>query len=162
MLPVVLFTISGGWIKVIILLYYVTLVRDIIKLLLRRLIWYLYSSLQSSLYFRHNLLETINNYTPYFVYLGSQTMGDAKEMLSTISSPFSFIFPLSSRLVTIALENFEYLWDVQTSMFPLLCSWMCFVLYLRLNNYLSISPRDLLEGGIVMGGRESVMIWAGT
>lgn len=150
MLPVILFTISVGWIKVIILMYYVTLVHDMIKLLLRRLIWYFYLSLQSYLYFRNNLLETINNYTPYFVSLGSQTARDTKGMLSIISSPFSFILPLSSRLVTIALENFEYPWDVQTSMFLLLCSWMCFIFYLMLNNYLSVSPRDLPEDGIVI------------
>lgn len=32
-----------------------------------------------------------------------------------------FIFPFSSRLLTTALENFEYIWDVETSMFVLLC-----------------------------------------
>lgn len=32
-----------------------------------------------------------------------------------------FISPFSSRLITTALENFEYIWDVETSMIVLLC-----------------------------------------
>ena len=35
--------------------------------------------------------------------------------------PFSFTLLFSSRLVTIALQDFEYPWDVQTSMLLLLC-----------------------------------------
>ena len=62
MFPVVLFIISGGWIKVIIFMYCVTVAYDMIKLLVVRLIWYLYSALLSSLYFGNHPLETINNY----------------------------------------------------------------------------------------------------
>lgn len=62
-----LFVISGGWFKVIILLYHVTLSYDKIKLPVVRVIWCLYSALLSSLYFGKHLLETINNYTLPFL-----------------------------------------------------------------------------------------------
>lgn len=62
-----LFTIFGVWIKVIIFLCAVTLVR---------LTWYLYLILQSSLYFRNHILDTINNFSLYFVSLGSQVVGE--------------------------------------------------------------------------------------
>lgn len=59
MFPVVLFITSGAWIKGIILLYFVTLAYDRIKLLAMKLIWYLYSALPSSQYFGSHL-RTIN------------------------------------------------------------------------------------------------------
>ena len=45
---IVLLIISGGWHRVIILLYFVTLVYDMIKLAAMRLIWNLYSALLSA------------------------------------------------------------------------------------------------------------------
>lgn len=68
MFPLVLFGISGGWIKVIIFVYCVTLAHDMIKLLVVTLIWCLYSALPSALQFRKYLLETINS---FFLYLFS-------------------------------------------------------------------------------------------
>ena len=102
MFPVVLFIFSGGWIKVIVLLYCVTLAYDMIKLLVVRLAWYLYSALPSSPYFGNHLSETINNYTLYLFSLESESMGDTRGDSFTSSCTF----PFSSRLVTIALENF--------------------------------------------------------
>lgn len=53
----VLLVTSGGWVKVITLLYCVTLVYDMVKLLVVRLIWCLSSVLPSSLNFGNQLLE---------------------------------------------------------------------------------------------------------
>ena len=111
MFSVVLFIASGSWVKVIILLYFVTLDYDMTKWLVMRLIWYLSSALPSSPYFRSHLSENINNYTLYLLSSENQFIGHTR----------SFTFPFFSRLVTIALENFEYPWDVQTGMFLLLC-----------------------------------------
>lgn len=58
-----------------------------------------------------NLSETINKCTFYLSFLETQSV---MEILP-------FIFRFSSRLITTALENFEYIWDVETSMFVLLC-----------------------------------------
>ena len=110
-LPVVLFITHVNWAKVITLLYFVTLAYDMIELLVVKLIWYLYSALLSPLYFGSHLSETINNYSFYLFSSESQAMGEIPP----------FIFPFSSRQITKALENFEYPWDVQTSMFLLLC-----------------------------------------
>ena len=87
-----------------------------IKLLVVRLTWYLYSALLSSPYFRTHLSETISNYTLYVFSSENQSM----EKTRGDTFPCSFTFPFSSRLVTIAPENFEYPWDLQTSMFLLL------------------------------------------
>lgn len=102
--PVALFIISGSWAKIIVLLYFVILVNDMIKLLSVRPIWYRHSSLLSSPYFRSHLLETINNYTSYFFSSESKSMGET----------YSFIFLFSS-------VHFEFPWDVQNSMFMLPC-----------------------------------------
>ena len=75
MFPVVLFAVSWGWIKIIILLYCVTLVYSMIELLVRKPIWYLYSVLQSSLYFRNHNVKTSNNYTLCSVSPWRQSIG---------------------------------------------------------------------------------------
>ena len=93
----VLFITPGVWIKVIILMYCVTLAYDRIKLLVVRLIWYLYSALPSSPYFGNHLSKTINNYTLYLFSSESQSMGETP----------SSTFPFSSSLVTVVFENFE-------------------------------------------------------
>ena len=111
LLPVVLFITRGNWARVIMLLYFVTLAYDTIELLVVELIWYLYSALPSPPYFGSRLSETINNYTLYLFSSESQATGET----------YFFSFPFSSRQITVALENFEYPWDVQTSMFLLLC-----------------------------------------
>ena len=111
MFPVVLFITSGGWVKVIGLLYFVALAYAMIELLIMKLIWYLYSALPLSLCFGSCLSENISNYTFYLFSLESQSMGETP----------SSTFPLSSRLITIAFENFKYPQDVQISMFLLLC-----------------------------------------
>lgn len=50
-------------------------------------------------------------------------MGETKN--DTFPHSFTFPFPFTStfpsKLVTIALENFEYPWEVEISMFLLLC-----------------------------------------
>lgn len=61
--PVMLFITSRRWVKFIVLLYFVILVYDMIKLLVMRLIWYLYPALPSCPYLGSHLSETINNYT---------------------------------------------------------------------------------------------------
>lgn len=76
--PVVLFIIPGGWIKVIILLYCVTLAYDIIKLVVVRLIWYLHSALLSSLYFGNHLSETINDYTLHLFSSETWSVGETR------------------------------------------------------------------------------------
>lgn len=53
----VLLITSGGWVKVTTLLYCVTLVYDMIKLLVVTLIWCLSSAFPSPLYFGNQLLE---------------------------------------------------------------------------------------------------------
>jgi len=64
----------------------------------------------SPLYFRSHLLEAIDNYTFYLYFLRDPVYGGG-----------TFLHLPSSRLIRIALENFKYPWDVQTSMFLLLC-----------------------------------------
>lgn len=58
-----------------------------------------------------NLSETVNSRTFYLSFLETQSMVEIHP----------FISPFSSRLITTALENFEYIWDVETSMIVLLC-----------------------------------------
>lgn len=82
-----------------------------IKLLVVRLIWYLYSTLTPSLYLVNHLLENMDSYALAFL-LSEAIHGQKKK------DNFSFSF--SFRLTGIALENFEYLFDVQTRVFPLL------------------------------------------
>lgn len=65
--PAALFTISGGWIEIIIHLFGITL--------FWKLTWYFYLMLQSSLCFRRRILETFN-FTLYFVTWGSQAVGE--------------------------------------------------------------------------------------
>jgi len=107
--------VSGGWIKVIILLYCETLVYDMIKLPVVRLIWYLYSALLSPSYFRNRVLETIITNSTFSSQVAN-LVGKKKED----PFPHFFTFPFSSGLVKIPLEDFEYPWDVQTIMFLLL------------------------------------------
>lgn len=58
-----------------------------------------------------NLSKTINKGTFYLSFLETQ---------SVVETPPS-IFLFSSRLITTALENFECIWNVETSLFVLLC-----------------------------------------
>lgn len=58
-----------------------------------------------------NLSETVNSRTFYLSFLETQSMVEIHP----------FISPFFSRLITTALENFEYIWDVETSMIVLLC-----------------------------------------
>ena len=101
-------------VKVIGLLYCVILIYVMIRLLVVRLIWYLFSTLTPSLYLVNHLLEKIDSYALPFL-LSEAIYGQKKKGGITFSFPFSF------RLIGIALENFEYLFDVQTGIFPLLC-----------------------------------------
>jgi len=87
MFPVVLFIISGGWIKVIIFLYCVTLSYDVIKSLLVKPIWYLYSALPSPPYFGSHLLETTNNYALYLFSLEIHLVGRQRGHFSPAPSP---------------------------------------------------------------------------
>lgn len=71
------------------------------------LIRYLYSALSSSLYFGNSLLGAITNYTLYLSSSESQAVGKTREDTFPCSFTFPrFIILLSSRLITIALENF--------------------------------------------------------
>lgn len=92
-----------------------------IKLLILRLVWYLCSALQSSPYFGSHLPGTSNNYTFYFFSHEKQAMGQMS----------SYIFPLSSRLITIAPDYFQYPWEVETNVFLLLCLLNAFQVLLR-------------------------------
>lgn len=55
MFPAVLFITSGDWVKVSILLYFVTLSYDMIEFLVVHLSWYLYSALPSFPHFGSHL-----------------------------------------------------------------------------------------------------------
>lgn len=107
MFPLALFIISGSWVWYYSILHNTGLWYGMIKLLAMRSIWYLYSALPSSLYFKSHLLDTINNCTFYLFSLERQSMGEAP----------SFSFPFSSRIIIIPLESAGYPWEVQTSMF---------------------------------------------
>lgn len=48
-------------------------------------------------------------------------MGEGVLLLDPPFLLFVFPFSLFFRLITIALENIEYYWDVQTGMFLLIC-----------------------------------------
>ena len=139
-----LFITCGSWIKVTTLLYGVTLAYSMIKSLIQRPVLYLYSVMLSS-YFRSHLVETINNYTFYLFSSESQFLEDVP----------SFIFPFSSRLITITLENFEYPWNVQTSMFLFLC---------LLNVFLVLKLLKVIKqcGNMTQGLREYDHRWHST
>jgi len=95
MFPAVLFIVSGGWINFIILLYCATLSYDTIKIPVVRLIWYLYSALPSSPYFRSHLSESINitlsTFSPWRSQSMDETMGDTPLLLHL---PFLLYLPL--------------------------------------------------------------------
>lgn len=112
--PVVLFIIPGVWIKVILLLYCVTPAYDIIKLVVVRLIWYLYSALLSSLYFGNHLSETINRYTPP-VLLREPICGEDKRE----HSPTTSLSPSPPGYLQKLLRILN-LWYIQTSVILLL------------------------------------------
>lgn len=120
MFPVVLFGISRGWIKVIIFLYCLTLAHGMIKLLVVTPIWYLYSALPSALQFRKYLLETINS-SLFTFSPQKQSMGESREDTSF----HSFTFPFSSKLLTMAFENFGYTWGVEPAYSYCSASWLC-------------------------------------
>lgn len=70
--------------------------------------------------------------------------------------PHSFTFPFSSRPVTIALENFEYPWDVQASVLLLLCLLTVFQILFKVkqlftNNTWRSAPR--------LDGSECHSVW---
>ena len=82
------------------------------------------AAVSSSLYSGSHLLETINNYTYYF---SSSSEGQA------LWETPSYTFPFSLRPITTALENSERPWDVQASMFLLLCLLNVYQVLLRVN-----------------------------
>lgn len=110
MLPALLLSSLGtglGLLLVLSLLCCVTLVYNMINAPVVSLIWYLYSALSSSLYFGNYLLGAITNYTLYLSSSESQAVGKTREDTFPCSFTFPrFIILLSSRLITIALENF--------------------------------------------------------
>ena len=78
-----MFVTSGNWIKVIAVLCCATLPYGMIKSLVTRAVWYLYSAVAggatatvSSLYFGSHLSEVSNNYTFYFFSSERQSMGE--------------------------------------------------------------------------------------
>lgn len=76
--------------------------------------------------------------------------------LTLQSSSYFTLFPLSPWGTR--------LWEKRSNQYvPIAMSPECFSgLFLRLNNYLGTSPRDLLQGRIVMSGRERGMVQAST
>lgn len=61
-------------------------------------------------------------------------MGEGKgDTFSHFHFPLSFPFPFFTRLVTVALQNFEYNWDVQNNMFLLLCLLNVFQVLFKIN-----------------------------
>ena len=85
--------------------------------------------------------------------------GDLPEVLQPL---FLFHSPSFCRLATIALENFEYLWDVQTNVLLLVCVLNVFQVMFKNKQFLRISPRDLSRDVLVPGGKECEMVWAST
>lgn len=79
MFPIALFITFQAWVKVIILLYCVTLANDKIKLLIVRLIQYLCSVISI---LQEPFSETINNYTFYLFSLETQSMGETPLLFS--------------------------------------------------------------------------------
>lgn len=79
------------------------LLYDVTELLVVKVIGYLCSSLLSSLYFVSALLETINDYAFYLSF-------------SELTCGGEMIPHLTLLCQTVALWNFEYPWDVETSM----------------------------------------------
>ena len=122
-LPVVLFTLSGPWFKIVMVLCGVTMAYEMMRFLVMTLTWYLYSALSSTLYFGNHISETISNYTYCLFSSGSQSLeGTGEDIFSYLFTlPSSFTTLLSPELVTVALQDVEYPWDTQTSMFLLLC-----------------------------------------
>jgi len=96
-----------------------------------KLSWYSYVALLSCLYLSCHLSEFINNLTQSM----GKTRGDIFPCCSI--SPFSFV------LDTTAFENFEYPWDVQVSMLPLLRILNVFQVYFRVKQLFTILSRDL-------------------
>ena len=116
MFPVLLFAISGSQINVVALLCCVILAYDMIKLLVRKLIWCLYSAFQPYLCFGNHILEPINDYTLLCPLWEPRCEGENTALVPHHPLSLSHFIP-SHRLVTIAFKNFEYPLDVQTSMF---------------------------------------------
>jgi len=107
-LPEVMFITSGKRTRIMILLYRVILTYDMTSLGMR-LGLYLYAALQSFLYWGCHLSEFINNQT----HSMWKTRGGI--------FPHSFTPLFFFKLVIKAFENFEYPWDVQTSMLLMFC-----------------------------------------
>lgn len=87
-----------------------------IKLLVRKLIWCLYSAFQPYLCFGNHILEPINDYTLLCPLWEPRCEGENTALVPHHPLSLSHFIP-SHRLVTIAFKNFEYPLDVQTSMF---------------------------------------------
>lgn len=102
-----------------------------IKLLVMRRIWFLYSDCPH-LHTRSHLSETRDNLwllrEPICGW--NKVEEDVPHSFTLLSSFFVFPFSLFSGLVTIDLENFENYWDVQSSMFLLVCLILLNVLYI--------------------------------
>lgn len=121
--------------KLFILLYCVALAYVMIKLPAEKLVFYVHFTLQSSLGYGNHIVDNITNYTICFVSLGSPAMEDLGEdtFQQLLSLSFTFpSFPRAEELLAITLENFEYLWNVHTSMLPLLCVMNVFQVIFRI------------------------------
>jgi len=94
-----------------------------------RLGLYLYAALQSFPYPGCHLSEFINNQT----YSMGKTGGD--------TFPHSFTLLFSFRLVMTAFENVERPWDVQASMFLLVCLLNVFQVLFRVNQLVKNIPQ---------------------
>ena len=94
--PAMLFIFSDGWFKIILLKYCVTLAYDMIKFLVMKLIWYLYSALPLPPYLGNHLSETIKNYTLNLFSSSNQATGETKggHFSPLIHSPFLLHLPL--------------------------------------------------------------------
>ena len=70
------------------------------------------------------ILLILSVITLCFVSAGSLALEEMGEdtFQQILSIPFSFLsLPRAQELLAMALENFEYPWDVQTRVLPLLC-----------------------------------------
>jgi len=117
--PVVMLITSGKRIRMMILLYCMISTYNMITSLCMKLGLYLHAALWSFPYLLSYVLEFAKNRTHSL----GRTRGDA--------FPHSFNPSLSFRLVLMAFQNFEYLWDIQASMLLLLCLLSGFQVLLR-------------------------------
>ena len=93
-----------------------------IKLAAEKLLFCVYSALQSMLGFGWHIVDSINNYT--LCLLESLAMEEIEK--NTFQQFLSFFFTCSSftgaqELLTLAFESFEYLWGRSRYHVPIVC-----------------------------------------